>query len=100
MKTNFTHLTLVLLLTVSSASIVAAGSEPPASPEVAAALQPYLDSYKLAGFVGIIADKTGKVHYKNLHGHADVEAMIQCSGPDKWAARDLFLKTATQVFPK
>ena len=26
--------------------------------------------------------------------------MVQCSGPDKWAARDLFLKTATQVFPK
>jgi CubicO group peptidase (beta-lactamase class C family) len=24
--------------------------------------------------------------------------MIQCSGPDLWAARDLFLKTATQVF--
>jgi CubicO group peptidase (beta-lactamase class C family) len=26
--------------------------------------------------------------------------MIQCTGPDLWAARDLFLKTATQVFPK
>jgi CubicO group peptidase (beta-lactamase class C family) len=24
--------------------------------------------------------------------------MIQCSGPDLWAARDLFLKTAAQVF--
>jgi len=24
--------------------------------------------------------------------------MIQCTGPDLWAARDLFLKTATQVF--
>ena len=24
--------------------------------------------------------------------------MVQCSGPDLWAARDLFLKTATQVF--
>ena len=26
--------------------------------------------------------------------------MIQCSGPDLWAARDLFLKTATEVFSK
>jgi len=25
--------------------------------------------------------------------------MVQCPGPDQWAARDLFLKTATQVFP-
>ena len=24
--------------------------------------------------------------------------MVQCPGPDQWAARDLFLKTATQVF--
>jgi len=50
-----------------------ASSSPPASPEVAAAMQPYLDNYKLAGIVGIIADKTGKVHYKNLLGYADVE---------------------------
>src|SRR6266850_1426669 len=47
---------------------------PPASPEVTAAMQPYLDSYKLAGIIGIIADKNGKVHYKNLLGYADVEA--------------------------
>jgi CubicO group peptidase (beta-lactamase class C family) len=47
---------------------------PPASPEVAAAMQPYMDSYKLAGIIAIIADKTGKVHYKNLLGYADVEA--------------------------
>src|SRR5262245_58229836 len=53
---------------------VAAQSHPPASPEVTAALQPYLDSYKLAGFIGIIADKTGKVHYRNVMGYADVEA--------------------------
>ena len=26
--------------------------------------------------------------------------MVQCSGGDQWTARDLFLKTATQVFPK
>jgi CubicO group peptidase (beta-lactamase class C family) len=26
--------------------------------------------------------------------------MIQCTSGDQWAARDLFLKTASQVFPK
>ncbi|MBI5386165.1 MAG: hypothetical protein HZA90_15955 [Verrucomicrobia bacterium] len=26
--------------------------------------------------------------------------MVQCPGSDQWAARDLFLKTATQVFQK
>jgi len=26
--------------------------------------------------------------------------MVQCPGPDQWAARDLFLKTATEVFKK
>src|SRR5215470_2292586 len=41
---------------------------------ITASLQPYIDSYKLAGIIGIIADKTGKVHYKNLLGFADVEA--------------------------
>ena len=48
--------------------------EPPASPEVAAAMQPYLDEHKLAGMICIIADKSGKVRYKNLIGFADVEA--------------------------
>src|SRR4051794_29736759 len=52
----------------------APAAEPPASPEVTAALQPYLDSFKLAGAIGIVADKTGKVHFKNLLGYADVEA--------------------------
>src|SRR4029078_12248806 len=47
---------------------------PPASPEVTAAMKPYLDGYKLAGGIGLIADKTGKVHYKNLLGYGDVEA--------------------------
>jgi len=51
-----------------------AGGNPPASPEVTAAMQPYLESYKLAGVIGIIADKTGKVHYQNLLGYSDVEA--------------------------
>jgi len=26
--------------------------------------------------------------------------MVQCSGGDQWAARDLFLKTAAEIFPK
>jgi len=63
-------LAVVLLLPCSGVS----AAEPPASPEVTAALQSYFDSYKLAGVIGIIADKTGKVHYKNLLGYADVEA--------------------------
>ena len=64
-----------MLVTVFSVAIgFAANPEPPASPEVAAAMQPYLDSYKLAGIIGIIADKESKVHYKNLIGYADVEA--------------------------
>ncbi|WP_254509098.1 serine hydrolase domain-containing protein [Anatilimnocola floriformis] len=46
----------------------------PASPDVAAVVQPYLDQHKIAGIIGIVADKTGKVHFKNLMGYADVEA--------------------------
>ncbi|MES2568500.1 MAG: serine hydrolase domain-containing protein [Verrucomicrobiota bacterium] len=62
------------LLMATAFSGSAAAQEPPASPETAAAMQPYLDSYKLAGIIGIIADKEGKVHFKNLMGYADVEA--------------------------
>lgn len=63
-------LTVVFTITTS----FAAENEPLASPEVTAAMQPYQDSYRLAGIIGIIADKTGKVHYKNILGYADVEA--------------------------
>ena len=154
MKATLRNATLALFLIGSRASILAAGSQPPASPEVASAMQTYLDTYKLAGFIGIIADKTGRVHFKNVHGYANVEAkkpitedntfwiasmtkmfagasimmlvdegfghdgaygtdlsvnpntglvaifMVQCPGPDQWAARDLFLKTATEVFAR
>jgi CubicO group peptidase (beta-lactamase class C family) len=62
-------LTAVLAITAN----LAVGNEPPASPEVTAAMQPYLDSYKLAGVIGIIADKNGKIHYRNILGYADVE---------------------------
>jgi len=67
---------LLALLTaaLSTATSSPADLKPPASPEVAAALQPYLDSYKMTGIIGIIADRNGKVHYKNLIGYADVEA--------------------------
>src|SRR5216683_1524275 len=65
---------LCLLVGFHVTASFAADPEPPASPDVAAAMQPYLDSYKIAGIIGIIADKEGKVHYKNLLGYADVEA--------------------------
>ncbi len=64
----------LLVIALSLATPLAAEPAPPSSPEVAAAMQPYLDSHKLAGIIGIIADKGGKVRYKNLIGHADVEA--------------------------
>jgi CubicO group peptidase (beta-lactamase class C family) len=67
----------LLLLLLPPALVIqslAGETRAPASPEVTAAMQPYLDSYKLAGFIGVIADQTGKVHYKNLLGSADVEA--------------------------
>jgi CubicO group peptidase (beta-lactamase class C family) len=72
-KLRIVALGLVSIVLSASASI-AAESEPPASPEVTAAMQPYLDQYKLAGVIGIIADRNGKVHYKNLLGYANVEA--------------------------
>jgi CubicO group peptidase (beta-lactamase class C family) len=74
MRNGPVAVTLGLWSIALTASSLAAEGEPPASPEVAAALQPYLDQYKLAGIIGIIADKDGKVRYRNLMGYADVEA--------------------------
>jgi CubicO group peptidase (beta-lactamase class C family) len=75
MKTHLLRTLLLLLLPAALASPShAAEGNPPASPEVTAAMQPYLDGYKLAGVISIIADRTGKVHYQNLLGYADVEA--------------------------
>src|SRR5258706_616547 len=74
MKPPLTHLLLALTLIVSTNSTPAAPPDAPPSPEVTSALQPYLDQYKLAGYIAIIADRTGKVHYQNLAGYADVEA--------------------------
>jgi len=65
----------VLFLVALALNIAAAAeSEPPPSPEVTVAMKPYLESYKLAGVVSLIADKSGKVHYKNLLGYANVDA--------------------------
>src|SRR5258706_113722 len=64
----------LFLVTLGLNTAAPAESGPPASLEVTAAMKPYLDSYKLAGVIGLIADKSGKVHYKNLLGYADVEA--------------------------
>jgi CubicO group peptidase (beta-lactamase class C family) len=74
MRSKFRSVVVGLVLMVLTAATFAAESEPPASPEVTAAMQPYLDQYKLAGVIGIIADRNGKVHYKNLLGYAEVEA--------------------------
>ena len=64
MKRELTIVALGLVLFVLPASTLAAEKDPPASPEVTAAMQPYLDQYKLAGVIGIIADKTVKLHYQ------------------------------------
>ena len=76
MKTSYllTLLILLLSLTYGGGKSLAVEDEPPASPEVTAAMQPYLDSYKLAGLIAIIADRTGEVRYRNVLGYADVEA--------------------------
>jgi CubicO group peptidase (beta-lactamase class C family) len=74
MRSRLTAIALGMALIVLTASARAADGEPPASPEVTAAMQPYLEQFKLAGVIGIIADRNGKVHYKNLLGYADVEA--------------------------
>jgi CubicO group peptidase (beta-lactamase class C family) len=74
MKKHLLPVSFLCLLAGLHVTASFAEDEPPTSPEVTAAMQPYLDSYKLAGFIAIIADKTGRVHYKNLLGYADVEA--------------------------
>ena len=68
MTSKLTSGVLGLVLVVAPVPTFAADGDPPPSPEVTAAMQPYLDGYKLAGAIGIIADKNGKVHYKNLLG--------------------------------
>src|SRR5580700_11162458 len=74
MRSKLTIVGLGLVWTILAAPTFAAEGDPPASAEVTAAMKPYLDGYKMAGIIAIVADKTGKVHYKNLLGYADVEA--------------------------
>src|ERR1700735_1710432 len=74
MRREHTIVVLGLVSMVLITSTFATEPDPPASPEVTAAVQPYLARYKLAGVIGIIADKSGKVHYKTLLGYANVEA--------------------------
>lgn len=74
MNNNIAGVALGLVLSLLACSALAVEGDAPASAEVTAALQPYLDQYKLAGAIGVIADRTGKVRYKNLLGFADVEA--------------------------
>ena len=74
MKGKLTYVALGLVLFVLPTPAFPADGVPPASPEVTAAMKPYLDQYKLAGAIAIVADKNGKIHYKNLLGYADVEA--------------------------
>lgn len=62
---------MISLLSATCGS--AAEPQPSASPEVAAALRPYLDSFRLAGFVSTIADRNGKVLRRNAAGYADIE---------------------------
>ena len=59
MSGRISSVALALVLIASIASTFAAESDPPASPEVTAAMQPYLDNYKLAGAICIIADRNG-----------------------------------------
>lgn len=65
-------LLLWALLLKLALTCAAAESPVPASPEVTATLQPYFDGYKLAGAIGVIADKSGRIHRRNLLGYADV----------------------------
>ena len=60
-------ITLRALFLVALAINTAAAAEPPASPEVTAAMKPYLDSYKLAGVVSLFQSPrvvlAGWIHY-------------------------------------
>lgn len=73
-RTPWQVLPLVLVILLSRIQTMPAAPEPPASPEVTAAMQPFLDEHKLAGLDAVIADRTGRVHFRNRLGYSDVEA--------------------------
>ncbi|MBB3210669.1 CubicO group peptidase (beta-lactamase class C family) [Rhodopirellula rubra] len=73
---------LLLFLSMAFVSPIPALSQtihPTANEDVALAMQPYLESYQLAGVVAIIADRNGKLRYKNEIGFANVEDRIPIS---------------------
>ncbi|WP_158222561.1 serine hydrolase domain-containing protein [Rhodopirellula sp. MGV] len=70
---------LIGVMVCAGNSSVFADDVIPESPEVAAAFKPYHDASKIAGCVAIVADRTGKVHYRNLMGYADVESQQSIS---------------------
>ena len=74
MTSKLVNVALGLVLIVFAPSTFAAEGQPPSSPEITAAMQSYLENYKLAGVIAVIADRGGKVYYRNLLGYADVEA--------------------------
>ena len=74
MRRNFASVAVGFMLVALVAPAFAAETDAPESPQVTLAMKAYMDQYKLAGIIGIIADRNGKVYYKNLLGYADVEA--------------------------
>ena len=74
MRRKLASVAVGFMLLILTAPAFAAETDAPESPQVTLAMKPYMDQYKLAGIIGIIADRNGKVYYKNLLGYADVEA--------------------------
>lgn len=74
MRPDRSSLLVGLVMVLMVGSVFAADAQPPASSEIAGAVQPYLDQFKIAGAICIVADRGGKVHYRNVMGYADVEA--------------------------
>jgi hypothetical protein len=68
MRRRLTVVAPGLVLFVLTAPAFAADGEPPARPEVAAALLPYPDRYPLAGAIGDVADRGGPVRSTTLLG--------------------------------
>lgn len=62
------------VLAVTFSCVTGSTAGPASNPEIVTAMQPYLDEHKLAGVIGVIADRSGKVHSTTLMGHSDVEA--------------------------
>ena len=75
MNRKLPGIALCLALVVLTASAFAAENDPPGQPRSDGGDAALPGSVQAGGvIIGIIADKTGKVHYKNLLGYADVEA--------------------------